>query len=133
MRPSASRADAMANSYKSSAQDGDPKLRTRTYSRNFDVVYQQFFNMVRRPLKGWGLEDREMAQGILRAKYQGLFWRAAVTFWVRKQDDGGCQVDVESADAPTGRGGNHRKRVIKLLAELDDALLGDNPFKAKFQ
>ncbi len=123
----------MANSYKSSQGDADPRLRTRKYSRNFDVIYQQFFNMVRRPLKGWWLEDREMAQGILRAKYQRLFWRAAVTFWVRKQDDGGCEVDVESADAPTGRGGNHRRRVVKLLAELDDALLGDNPFKAKFQ
>lgn len=121
------------NSYKSSPNDPDPKLRTRKYARNFDVVYQQFFNMVRRPLKGWWLEDREMAQGILRAKFQRLFWRASVTFFVRKQEDGTCEVDVESANAPTGRGGNHRKRVLKLLAELDDALLGDNPFQAKFQ
>ena len=123
----------MPNSYKSSPNDTDPRLRTRKYSRNFDVVYQQFFNMVRRPIKGWWLEDREMAQGILRAKYQRLFWRAAVTFYVRKQEDGGCEVDVESANAPTGRGGNHRKRVLKLLAELDDALLGDNPFKPTFK
>ncbi len=123
----------MPKSYKSSAGDGDPRLRTRKYSRNFDVVYQQLFNMVRRPLKGWWLEDREMAQGIMRAKYQRLFWRAAVTMWVRKQEDGGCEVDVESADAPTGRGGNHRKRVAKALRELDDALLGENPFKATFK
>jgi hypothetical protein len=123
----------MASAYKSSAGDADPRLRTRTYARNFDVVYQQFFNMVRRPIKGWWLEDREMAQGILRAKYQRLFWRASVTFWVRKLEGGGCEVDVESADAPTGRGGNHRKRVLKLLAELDDALLGENPFNPTFK
>ena len=123
----------MVNSYKSSENDADPKLRTRTYARNFDVIYQQFFNMVRRPLKGWWLEDREMAQGVLRAKYQRLFWRAAVTFFVRKRDDGRCDVDVESANAPTGRGGNHRKRVMKLLEELDDALLGDNPFQPTFK
>jgi hypothetical protein len=123
----------MASAYKSSAADADPRLRTRTYARNFDVVYQQFFNMVRRPIKGWWLEDREMAQGILRAKYQRLLWRASVTFWVRKLEGGGCEVDVESADAPTGRGGNHRKRVLKLLAELDDALLGENPFNPTFK
>ena len=127
------RGEAMPNSYKSSPSDADPKLRTRTYARNFDVVYQQFFNMVRRPIKGWWLEDREMAQGILRAKYQRLFRRAAVTFWVRKLDEGGCEVDVESADAATGSGGNQRKRVAELLEELDDALLGDNPFKPTFK
>ena len=123
----------MGKSYKSSANDGDPKLRTRTYSRNFDVVYQQLFNMVRRPLKGWGLDDREMAQGMIRARFKRLFWQATVTAWVRKLDEGGCEVDVESADAPTGSGGNHKKRVRKFLAELDDALLGDNPFKPTFR
>lgn len=123
----------MPRSYKSSASDPDTRLRTRTYSRNFDVVYQQLFNMVRRPLKGWGMEDREMAQGMIRARFQRLFWRATVTAWVRKLEGGGCDVDVESADAPTGRGGNHRRRVRRFLAELDDALLGENPFKASFR
>ncbi len=123
----------MARSYKSSTSDPDARLRTRTYSRNFDVVYQQLFNMVRRPLRGWALDDREMAQGMIRARYQRLFWRATVTAWVRKLDGGGCEVDVESADAPTGRGGNHKRRVRKFLAELDDALLGDNPFKPTYR
>ena len=123
----------MARSYKSSAADPDASLRTRRYARNFDVVYQQLFNMVRRPLKGWWLEDREMAQGVIIAKYQRLFWRAQVTAWVKKQDDGGCEVDVESANAPTGRGGNHKRRVRKFMKELDDALLGENPFKPTYR
>jgi hypothetical protein len=123
----------MGSPYKSSASDADPRLRTRTYSRNFDVIYQQLFNMVRRPLKGWWLEDREMAQGVIRAKFQRLLWRATVTAWVRKLEGGGCEVDVESTNAPTGRGGNHKKRVRKFLAELDDALLGDNPFQPTFK
>jgi hypothetical protein len=123
----------MGAPYKSSALDADARLRTRTYSRNFDVIYQQLFNMVRRPLKGWWLEDREMAQGVIRAKFQRLFWRATVTAWVRKLEGGGCEVDVESTNAPTGRGGNHKKRVRKFLAELDDALLGANPFQPTFK
>lgn len=123
----------MPRSYKSSASDPDTRLRTRTYARNFDVVYQQLFNMVRRPLKGWGMEDREMAQGMIRARFQRLFWRATVTAWVRKLEGGGCDVDVESADAPTGRGGNHKRRVRRFLAELDNALLGENPFKPSFR
>jgi hypothetical protein len=122
----------MAKSYKTSANDPDPGLRTRTFTRNFDVVYQQLLLMVRRPMKGWGLEERETAQGIVRAKYQRPFKHAIVTAWVRKLDGGGCEVDVESADAPTGRGGNHKARVKKFVAELDDALLGDDPFKAKY-
>lgn len=122
----------MAKSYKTSRDDPDPGLRTRRYSRNFDVVYQQLLLMVRRPMKGWGLQERETAQGIVRAKYQRLFNQASVTAWVRKMDEGGCEVDVESADAPTGRGGNHKARVKKFVAELDDALSGDDPFKAKY-
>ena len=123
----------MPKSYKSSPSDPDAALRTRSYARNFDVVYQQLFNMVRRPLRGWGLEDREMAQGMIRARYQRLFWRATVTAWVRKLEGGGCEVDVESANAPTGRGGNHKRRVRKVLTELDDALLGENPFKPTYR
>lgn len=123
----------MPKSYRSSPGDPVAGLRTRTYARNFDVVYQQLFNMVRRPLRGWGLEDREMAQGMIRARYQRLFWRATVTAWVRKLEGGGCEVDVESANAPTGRGGNHKRRVAKVLKELDDALLGDNPFKPTYR
>lgn len=123
----------MAKSFKSSAADPDPLLRTRTYKRNFDVVYQQLLNMVRRPIKGWWLDDREMAQGIVRAKYERLFAKAKVTMWVRKPEAGGCEVDVESADALTGSGGNHKKRVRKFLQELDDALLGDNPFSPVFK
>jgi hypothetical protein len=123
----------MAKSFKSSADDPDPRLRTRKYQRNFDVVYQQLLNMVRRPIKGWWLEDREMAQGIVRAKFERLFAKAKVTMWVRKFEDGGCEVDVESADAPTGSGGNHKKRVLKVLEELDDALKGDNPFSPVFK
>jgi len=42
-------------------------------------------------------------------------------------------VDVESADATAGWGGNHKSRVKKLLRELDDALLGHNPFKPTYQ
>lgn len=123
----------MARSYKSSAADPEAALRTRTYARNFDVIFQQLFNMVRRPLKGWSMEEREMAQGVIRARYQRLFWRATVTTWIRKLEEGGCQVDVESAKAPTGRGGNHKRRVRKFLAELDNALLGENPFKPGFR
>ena len=123
----------MAKSFKSSQADPDERLRTRSYSRNFDVVYQQLLLMARRPIKGWWLEDREMAQGIVRVKFKRLFWQARVTAWVKKLEAGGCEVDVESAAAAAGWGGNHKARVKKLLRELDDALLGNNPFKPTFQ
>src|SRR5881397_2638295 len=115
----------MAKSFKSSTDAADPAFKTRTYSRNFDVVYQQLLLMARRPIKGWWLEDREMAQGIVRVKYKRLLWQARVTAWVRKMEGGGCEVDVESAAATAGWGGNHKRRVRSLLRELDDALLGD--------
>ncbi len=122
----------MAKSYKTSADDPDPRLRTRRYARNFDVVYQQLLLMVRRPMSGWGLDERQTAQGIVRANYRRTFKQARVTAWVRKMDDGGCEVDVESADAPTGSGGNHKARVRRFVAELDDGLLGDDPFRPKY-
>jgi hypothetical protein len=122
----------MANSYKSSANDTDPTLRTRRYSRSFDVVYGQFLLMMRQPMKGWSLDERETAQGIARGTFKRLFVHAKVTASIRKKDDGSCEVDVESADAPTGRGGNHRKRVKAFLEQLDDALLGPNPFHQKY-
>jgi len=123
----------MPKAFKSGPDNADERLRTRRYSRNFDVVYQQLLLMARRPIKGWWLEDREMAQGIVRVKYKRLMWQARVTAWVKKLEGGGCEVDVESAAATAGWGGNHKRRVRGLLRELDDALLGENPFHPDFR
>ena len=107
-------------------EDGDPRLRGRSYAVPFIQVWEAALEIAQQT-PGWTVVSSDPRGGEIVAEAQTRLWKFIDDVWVRMSldEDGQTRVDMASASR-TGKAdlGTNARRIARFLRTLDARLSG---------
>jgi hypothetical protein len=105
----------------------DPRLRGRTYSVPFVVVWDAAMELAGGGLRGWSVTASDPRAGEIVAEARTTLWKFTDDIWIRisLDEDAQTRVDLTSASR-VGRAdlGTNARRIARFLHALDRRILG---------
>ena len=113
------------NHAETSFNDGDPRLRGRTYAIPFEQVWQASLALAGGGLRGWRILESDDYDGLIHAEARTLVLRFVddVLITIRLDEDAQTRVDVQSRSRKGGADlGTNARRIGKFFKALDHKL-----------